>query len=180
VPYNVVGCCEFDKHRSGLLLSRKAIHDLPFQQGALVYGRPPVPKARLLLQEQWVDGWFDTKVDESLEDFKGNAQHRYKSGSSLGPQWLFCLRIPQVLESFTERTAFVDEPGGLVAPCPVCPVLHDLRRYGVCHGAHTREVSRPVSKFVDGAPLLAVRVREVGGINGFLPSLLLLMFLQRW
>ena len=61
MPCSVVGCCEVDKHSSGLLLSRKAIL---CQQGDLVYGRPPVSKARLLLWEQWVDDWIDTSVNE--------------------------------------------------------------------------------------------------------------------
>ena len=38
VPYGVVGCCEIDKHSSGLLLNRKAIIDVICQQGDLVYG----------------------------------------------------------------------------------------------------------------------------------------------
>jgi len=33
-----------------------------------------VSKARLVLWEQGVDDWFDTTVDESLEDFKGDTQ----------------------------------------------------------------------------------------------------------
>ena len=70
VSYSVVGCCEIDKHSSGLLFSRKAILDVLCEQGDLVYGRLPVPKVHLLLWEQWVDNWFDTSVDESLEDFK--------------------------------------------------------------------------------------------------------------
>ena len=60
VPYSVVGCCEVDKHSSGLLFSWKAILDDLCQQGDLVYGRPPVSKARLLLWEQWVNDWFNT------------------------------------------------------------------------------------------------------------------------
>ena len=52
MPYNVVGCCEIDKHSSGLLLNRRAIIDVICQQGDLVYGRAPVSKARLLLWEQ--------------------------------------------------------------------------------------------------------------------------------
>jgi len=73
VPYSVVGCCEVDKHSSGLLFSRKAILDILCQQGDLVCGRPPVSKARLLPREQWVDDWVDASVDESLEDL-GNSQ----------------------------------------------------------------------------------------------------------
>jgi len=83
VLYSVAGYCEVDKHSSGFLFSRKAVLDVLFQQGDLVYGRPPVSKARLLLREQWVDDWLDMSVDESLEDFKGDAQQRYDS--SLGP-----------------------------------------------------------------------------------------------
>jgi len=71
VPYSAVGCCEVDKHSSGLLFSRKTILDVLCQQGDLLYGRPPVSKARLLLWEQWIDHWFDTSVDESLEVFEG-------------------------------------------------------------------------------------------------------------
>jgi len=83
MPYSVVGCCEIDKHSSGFFLSRKPILDVLCQQGDLVYGRPPVSKARLLLWEQWVDDWFDTSVDKSLEDIKGDTQQRYSDGSSL-------------------------------------------------------------------------------------------------
>jgi len=72
VPYTVTGCCEVDKHSSGLLFSRKAILDVLCQQGYLVYGRPPVSKSRLLLWKQWVDDWFDTSIDESLGDLKGD------------------------------------------------------------------------------------------------------------
>ena len=74
MPYIIVGCCEVEKHSSGLV-SRKAILDVLCQQGDLVYGRPPVSKARLLLLEQWVDGYFDTSVDEYLQDFEGVACH---------------------------------------------------------------------------------------------------------
>jgi len=73
---SVVGCCEVDKHSSGLF-SRKTVLDVLCQQGDLVYDRPPVSKARLHPWEQWVDDWFDTSVDESLEFFKGNTQQRY-------------------------------------------------------------------------------------------------------
>jgi len=44
VPYNVVGCCEVDKHSSSLLLSWKAILDVLCQQGDLVYSQLPVSK----------------------------------------------------------------------------------------------------------------------------------------
>jgi len=77
VSYSVVGCCEVDKHSSGLLFSRKAILDVLCQQGDLVCGRTPVSEARLFLREQWLNDRFDTSVDESLEDFKGDTQQRY-------------------------------------------------------------------------------------------------------
>ena len=76
VPYGVAGCCEVDKHSSGLIFSSKAILDILCQQGDLNYGRPPVSEARLLLWEQWVGDCFDTSVDESLEDFKGYTHSR--------------------------------------------------------------------------------------------------------
>ena len=75
MSYSVVGCCEIVKHSSGLL-SETAILDVLCQQGDLVYSRPPMSEARLLQWEQWVDDWFDTSVDESLEDFEGDAQQR--------------------------------------------------------------------------------------------------------
>ena len=87
MPYSVVGCCEIDKHSSGLL-SRKAILDVLCQQRDLIYARPPVSKARLLLWEQCVDDWFDTGVDDSLEDFKEDTEHRYRA---VAPQLLFRL-----------------------------------------------------------------------------------------
>ena len=65
MSYSVVGCCEVNKHSSGLLLSLKVILDVLCQQGDLVYSFPPVSKARLLLSEQWVNDWFDMGVDES-------------------------------------------------------------------------------------------------------------------
>jgi len=88
VSYSVVGCCEVDKHSSGLLFSRKVILDVLCQQGDLVYGRPPVSKVRLLLWEQWVDDWFNTSVAESLEDFKGRTAEIWDD-SSLGPPVAF-------------------------------------------------------------------------------------------
>ena len=72
--------------------SRKAILAVLCQQGDLVYGRPPVSKARLLpRKQQWVDDWIDTSVDESLEDFKGDTQQRYGMVGLWVPQWLFWL-----------------------------------------------------------------------------------------
>jgi len=47
----VEDCCEIDEHRSGFLLSRKDILNVLSQQGDLIYGRPPVSKARLFLWE---------------------------------------------------------------------------------------------------------------------------------
>jgi len=92
MPYSVASSCEVDKHSSGLLLNRKAILDVLCQQGDLIYGRPPVSKARLLLRGQWVDDWFDTSVDEPLEDFKEETQQRYATVALWVPQWLFWLR----------------------------------------------------------------------------------------
>jgi len=70
--------------------NRKAILDVLCQQGDLVYGRPPVLKLKTLLlpREQWVD----TRLDESLEDFKGDAQQRCGTVTLWVLQWLFWLR----------------------------------------------------------------------------------------
>ena len=78
---------------------------------------------------------------------------------------LRCRNLPQV------GHLLVDEPGGLAAPGPVCPVLHELRGDGVCRdGAQTRGASRPASKFVDGSPCPAAGVREVDGIPSIAPA----------
>jgi len=92
MPYSVVGCCEVDKHSSGFFLSGKIILDSLCQQGDLVYGRPHVSKARMLLGEQRVDDWFDANGDESIEDFEGDTQQRYREVVRWVPQWLFQLR----------------------------------------------------------------------------------------
>jgi len=50
-------------------------------------------KTRLLLWEHWVDDWFDTGVNESLEDFKADAQQRYRTIALWVPNGFFGLRI---------------------------------------------------------------------------------------
>jgi len=83
---------------------------------------------------------------------------------------LRCCNLPSV------EQLLVDEPGGLAAPSLVCSVFHELRDDGVCRdGALAKRASRPASKFVDYSPHLAARVREIDGINCFLPSLLVLL-----
>jgi len=49
---SILGCCDIDKHSSGLL-SRKAILDVLRQQGdlGLIYGSLLVSKPRMLLRE---------------------------------------------------------------------------------------------------------------------------------
>jgi len=92
VSCSVVGCCEVDKHSSGILFSRKTILDVLCQQGDLVYGRPLVSKGHLLPREKFVDDWMDTSVNESLDDFKGDTQQIYGTVTLLVPQGLFLLR----------------------------------------------------------------------------------------
>jgi len=58
----------------------------------VTYGRPPVSKVCLLPWDQWVDDWFDTSLDESLEDFEGDTQQRYRAVVLWVPQWIFPLR----------------------------------------------------------------------------------------
>jgi len=68
--------------------------------------------------------------------------------------------------------SIIGEPGGCSAPSFVCPVLHELRGDGVCRdGVLARQASLLASKFIDGAPRLAAGVREIDGIDRFLPSL---------
>jgi len=76
-----------------------------------------------------------------------------------------------VLESSIGRQLLVDEPGGLVAAGSVCPVLNELRDDGICRdGAQVRGASRPTCKFADCSARLVVGVREVDGVDSFLPS----------
>jgi len=112
VPYGVVGCCEVNKHSSGRLSSWKAIFNVLYQQGDLVYGRPPVSEAHLLQREQWVDDWFNMSVDESLEDFKGDTQQRYGTIAHWVPQWLFWLRDRNYLCSSPDLWNFELAHGG--------------------------------------------------------------------
>jgi len=100
MPCSVVGCCEVHKLSSGLLFSRKAILDVLCQQGDLVCGRPPVSKSRLLLWEQWIDDWFDTSADESLEDFNGDTQQRYGTIALWVASGFSGLRIATILQIF--------------------------------------------------------------------------------
>jgi len=92
VPYSFVGCCVVKKHSSNLLLSRKAILDVLCQQGDLVYSRPPVSKAHLLLWEQWVDDWFNISIDDRLDDCNWVTQQRSGIIALCGPRWFFLLR----------------------------------------------------------------------------------------
>jgi len=43
------------------------------------------------MREQWIGDWFDTRVDESLEDLEGDTLKRYRVISLWVPQWLFRL-----------------------------------------------------------------------------------------
>jgi len=49
----------------------------------------PLVESPPALWEQWVNDWFDTSVDESLEDFKEDTQQRYRAVSLWMPQWFF-------------------------------------------------------------------------------------------
>jgi len=50
------------------------VNKVTWSTADLVYGRPPVSEARLLLWEQWVGDCFDTSVDESLEDLGAHSR----------------------------------------------------------------------------------------------------------
>ena len=50
---------------------------MPVSTEDLVYSQPPVSKARLILWEQWVDGWIDTSVNEPLDFFKRDKHRRF-------------------------------------------------------------------------------------------------------
>jgi len=89
VPESVVGYCDIDKHSSGLLRRKTILGVLWHQQGDLVYGRPPVSELCLLLRQQWVDDWFDTSIDVSLEYFEGDTEQRCWDICLWVLQWLY-------------------------------------------------------------------------------------------
>ena len=77
---------------------------------------------------------------------------------------------PRVLGSSLVCTASCWQTWKTPGPSPVCPILHNLRGHGACRdGTQARGASRPSSEFVDGAPRLAAREREVDGSNRFPP-----------
>jgi len=55
-----------------------------------------VPKFRLLLWDQRVDDWFDTSIDESLEDLGGDTQKRYRAIAYWAPNNFFGLPIATI------------------------------------------------------------------------------------
>ena len=96
MPCSAGGCCEIYEHSSGRLLSRKAILDALCQQSDLIYCRPSVSKARLLLWQQWVDDWFGTSVGVSLEDVKRDIQQRYGTVTLRAPNGFSGLRMATI------------------------------------------------------------------------------------
>jgi len=59
----------------------------------------------------------------------------------------------------------------------MCSVLHELPGAGVRRDwTQARGASGPASECIDSPPRLAAGVREVDGIDSFLPSLLFLFF----
>ena len=63
-------------------------------------------------------------------------------------------------------------------PLVVCPLFFkSCEATEFCRdGAQAKGPSRPASKFIDGAPRLAVRERAVDKLDSFLPLLLFLLF----
>ena len=68
--------CQIDKHGTGILFCLKRIFNVLRKQNNLIYGRLSASKSSLFLWEQGVDYWFDTIVDQSVEDLVGDAEQR--------------------------------------------------------------------------------------------------------
>ena len=121
MPYSVVGCCEVDEHKSGLLLSRKAILDAFCQQGDLVYGRTPVSKVSLLLREKRVDDWLDTSLTTTTYVRRSG---RITDGTRCG--WTTLQRLHTFIPdtgTHPPEWPFQEQPGsGLTASAPVSDV----------------------------------------------------------
>jgi len=67
MPYSVEGCCEIDKHCTGLL-SQKDILGVLRQQGDLIYGRPPVSKT-LIAGEREILHCAYSSVKSKIEEY---------------------------------------------------------------------------------------------------------------
>ena len=129
--------------------------------------------------------WFESrpawsinsgKMESNPREFPGFKRLRAAASSSgfRDTVTFWCCNLPWVGQ------LLVDEPGGLAIPSSLFPIRRELWRDGVRRdGAQARGVSRPASKFVDGYPRPAARVREVDGIDCFLPSLLPLLLKPR-
>ena len=74
--FGIIGCCEVDKHNTGLLFFQKAVLDFLGHQSDLIYHQFSASKTRLLTREQWGDDRFDTGKDKSFEYLVGNAKQR--------------------------------------------------------------------------------------------------------
>ena len=74
VPRSVISSCQIDKHGTGLLFCRKEILNALRKENDLIYGRLSVSKSSLFLWKQGAEYWFDTIVDQSFEDFIGDAE----------------------------------------------------------------------------------------------------------
>ena len=76
VPSSVISSCQMDKHCTCLLFCFKRILNVLRKQNNLIYGRLSVSKSSLFLWKQVVDYWFDTLVDQSLENVVRDAEPR--------------------------------------------------------------------------------------------------------
>jgi len=94
-----------------------------------------VSESRLLLWELWVGDCFDTSVDESLEDFKGDTEQRYRTIALWVPRWLLWLK---------DRNYYCSSP--------------DLWNFELAH-AGIEEVAEPI---FDSRPGVAYKLREDG------------------
>jgi len=91
------------------------------------------------------------------------------SSSIKGPEILF----PQVFEPSICRKSSCGWPLLTCGSPSYVPVLHKMWGDGVCWDREqTRGGSRPVTKYIDGAPRFAARVREDDGNDSLFPSLL--------
>jgi len=109
MPYSVVGCSEIDKNNSGLLFSRKAILDVLFQQGDLIYGRPP---GRIPACSCGSNGWLigstrgSTRAQMSVSKILKGHTAETQGGNSLCPLMAFPALRVQLLVLFSRSLEF--------------------------------------------------------------------------
>ena len=117
MPYGVVGCCEVDKHSSGLLFSQNVILDILGQKGEVI--TKTRFESRLGVEYELREDGIQSQGLSWLQASEGSSK-LFRSKGFRDLVTLSCRNLPQVLQFL------VDESGGIAVHGFVSPVLHKL------------------------------------------------------